>query len=47
MASATVEVGNGPAECSSNQPRLVMMAVKRAIILLRFDWLTGSIGALL
>jgi len=25
----------------------VMIAIKRAIILLRFDWLTGSIGALL
>jgi hypothetical protein len=26
---------------------LAMIAVKRAIILLRFDWLTGLIGALL
>jgi hypothetical protein len=26
---------------------MIAIAIKRAIILLRFDWLTGSIGALL
>ena len=33
-------------ECNSNRVQAVI-AVKRAIILLRFDWLTGLIGALL
>jgi hypothetical protein len=41
------EQATGPAECNSNQPMHAVIAVKRAIILLRFDWLTGSIGALL